>query len=584
MFETKQQKNYLITVIVLILILSLVTFWSPSRFRPKKNVESNNQTEDTYLKSKAYLDYLKNLKIDRNASKALFQELITEDDIKKEVEGALQTNQKITPPKIDESTLNISDKKGKEAVVNYFSEVVSKTLEYNNNFAAAQNLFSGTIPVRQDVYNNYIRLNEDLKKVEIPKEMLGLHKAMLISYSSYGDLMDISNKYTLGQKTKPWPELYRDYVIINDQAKKYKAGINSLAKKYDIASIPVTVKYAGGEIENINIPFIKTAYAGFLPGLPDISITIGDIPSLIWKGIQEGLVSSFSQFMAVMLSNVLEKIESNYLVSNFLYYTDALVSGQYAEDYLKKYVPNTFDKEIIRAFIPQFSCGAGNEYLRPIFQAKAMENLGFDPELLSPDDPNYYTKMARVGDFLSSPQGWEIVYKNVADKTVSEAEKAASQELLSPGLKVPRDSVGKAIKTSVNSIVSAQKAAFQAMFDLGTSNAEFAISSFVSNLTQNLINKFVFKGASSANGVIGVLKEQATCLAAAQLNVVLPAGNVEYAPPPPPPTTKEVFTEECKKNPSLCAPQSYTDYESCLNQEGDPNYCCDLFPNESVCF
>jgi hypothetical protein len=141
--------------------------------------------------------------------------------------------------------------------------------------------------------------------------------------------------------------------------------------------------------------------------------------------------------------------------------------------------------------------------------------LGFDPASVSVNDPDYFVKMARVGDFLSSPTGWEVYYRDVAMQTQSQAEKAAEQELVSQGFKSSRDQFDKGnIATAGTTALSALRTAFQSYLNLGTSNSRSMVSKLVSGLVQTFFNKFVFKGA--------VLKEQRVCLSAAQISPVLP--------------------------------------------------------------
>jgi len=295
---------------------------------------------------------------------------------------------------------------------------------------------------------------------------------------------------------------------------------------------------------------IKEAHALF--GVGDVSITVGDIPRIIKEAVEEGLTTSFANFMGSMLNKLIAKIESNYLIANFLYYTDALVAGQYTDDYLEKYVQDGLDRQIIKRFIPQFSCGAGTADLAPFFQAKAQEYLGFDIESLRPSDPQFYEKLNRIGDPLSFASSWEKYYESIAEQAQSEAEKAADRELTSPGLKTPRDTVNSAIAISINNITSASQASLNAIMNLGISNAKSFISGFVSQLTQNLLNKFVFKGVIANGGALGVLKEQSTCLAAAQLSPVLPVEAIQYVAPNQPPTQEELLEQECAKYPRGC--------------------------------
>jgi hypothetical protein len=116
---------------------------------------------------------------------------------------------------------------------------------------------------------------------------------------------------------------------------------------------------------------------------------------------------------------------------------------------------------------------------------------------------------------MASPEGWQQYYQSLAQTAQSEAQKAAENELSSSGLKTPRNTSANSISNSITSIVSAERASFAAILQLGINNAESIISATVAQLTQTLVNRFVFQGVTGNGGGIGVLKEQATCVAAA---------------------------------------------------------------------
>lgn len=250
-------------------------------------------------------------------------------------------------------------------------------------------------------------------------------------------------------------------------------------------------------------------------------VVVHDIPSDIREGIKSGLESAFTQFASAYLSQLLTKIESNYKIANFLYYSDALVSGQYLQDYLNKYVPNSLDQRMILTFIPQFNCGKNIDISQQL-QQNAINYLGFDPKNLSPDDPNFSQKLSRMGDFLASPSGWNAYYQDIAAQTENAAEKAAQEEITSSGIKSPHDANGD-IASSVNSIVQSEASGILSSLNLGTEHPDDLVGQMASGLTFTFIKNFAFKGA--------VFKEQATCLNATQIQPIEPVQNQAYSAP-----------------------------------------------------
>lgn len=579
MLETKQQKQYFFTALVLVVILALVTFLNQPNFRYQE-VKVQNQA-NTVAAQEAYLKYIASLQIDPAASKQLFQQIITQDDIKREVESDLQITQPIVPPVVPDTDIRLNNKTGAQAVTDYLSATTGIALNFSNKTKQMNDaLYSGDQSVVNQVQEQFKKSYQELAQTGVPRDAAPMHKALLTAYAAYGRLLDAAKAYDPNAEANTWPKVYQQYAVINNETKTYNDELNKLTSKYQLAGQTISPYYVEKNDQGNQIfTFIKTAHALF--GIGDMTITIGDIPRIIMDAVKEGLVASFAKFMGSFLGKIVDKIESNYMVANFLYYSDALVSGQYTSDYLNKYVSDNLDRQIIKKFIPQFNCGKQDPNLKTVFEAKASQYLGFDPTDVDPNDPDYFQKMAKVGNFLSSPQGWNLHYDDLANTAKGEAEKAAEKELTSSGLKTPRDAVNRTIATSINSIVSSEKAAIQGIIQLGISNASSFISSFVAQLTEQLTTKFVFRGAVAGNGTVGVLKEQPTCLATAQMQVVLPAASTQYETPPPAPSQDQVLLEQ---QVNACVLQA--DYSSdCLNKvyQYNSSQCTSGSQNASLC-
>lgn len=546
--ETKQQKKYFTTTIVLVIILSLITFWSRGTLNTAKNIPMSNGGM-TVAQAEAYLNYLETLKVDPEASKKLFHELITEEELKKEVEAELQVDQPVTPPKIDDRALVINNTSGQSAVEEYFDKAGGAAA----NFALevqkyGSGLFSGDVGTAEAVEREAQLSYRKLVSTPVPKEAVAFHKSLLATVDTYKQLAMVSKDYDPYASTQPWPEVYQNYSVLNDQMKVFGEQIQVLIDKYKLADFPITTNIAYEIPQEKNIPFVKTAHALF--GVGDTTIILTDIQALIRTAVEEGLSAAFSVFLGAMIEKVLTKIENNYLIANFLFYTDALVAGQYTDDYLNKYVGDTFDRQVIKKFIPQFTCGSQPDNLRPVLQAKATQYLGFEPASIDVKSTDYYQQLSKVGNFLSSEQGWKLKYQEIADLAKAEAEKAAERELTSSGLKTARDTVKVNIKLSLNSIQSAAKASFNSIMQLGMTQAKQFISKFIAALTQAMVTKFVFRGVTSGNA--GVLLEQSTCVAAAQMQIVIPTDNTVYQDPAAAPKPDDVLRQECQNFSGGC--------------------------------
>lgn len=554
MLETKQQKRYFVTSVALILVLAIVSSCTKTDFRYQNKGGSQGlsaQQQEEALK-KAYADYVKSIKTDPAATKQLFQELYSEQELKVMVRGELKADQPIVVPEVPDASIKVTKASGQQAVVDYLTSSLTAVAGFNERLkGAGQDLASGSAAaVKAELAN----VAQQLRGVPVPAEAVGLQKSLLASYASYERLADASEASATGLGPDPWPEAYRHYGVIDETARRYAEDLAKLDQKYKLSDLgPLKIAVKSAEPSASGLPFVKTAQALF--GIGDFSFTtiVVDIPKLIFDAIKVALVNAFTRFIMTMLQKIIDKIERNYRISNFLYYTDALVSGQYSDDYLKKYVRDEIDREVIKKFMPQFSCNQSNAALQPVIKQKAVTHLGFDPSTLDPTSPDYLVKLSRVGNFLAQPTGWETYFQDAAAQTQSEAETAADRELKSQGFKSPRDVTQLLIGKSLSSIESSLKASLNNLLNVGTSVTSGSgfkglLTNIITTLTQTFLINFIFKGVTGGN--LSVLKEQATCVAALQFNLVVPAGEETFVQPQV--DEEAIRQQECAKYPRGC--------------------------------
>lgn len=519
MLETKEQKQIFAGCLALIVILGLISFFNKPNFTYK-------ETPQTAKKPFDYNAYLASIKIDPKASQKLYEQIISEEEVRKDMETALQVNQSVVLPIIEDATIKLSKQSGQQPVLDYMKSValIVQSLEDKVQPSSDIILDPNADPAATDKLIAQVSgLLDQYYQTPVPEEAAVFHKSHLASLDTFVDLLRVSKSYQMDNSADPWPMLYRDYDIINQEMVTMGQEYQRLDQKYSINQNlqQEEQQYANGSI------FVKRAdaFLGF-------TLTI-DIFRKAQEILKSALANAFAQFAASFFNRIITKIESNYKIANFLYYTDALVSGQYVDDYLDKYVKDNLDKAMVKSFIPQISCGISDPALKQVFRAKADQYLGFDPQAVSPNDPNYYAKMARIGDFLATPSGWQLYYQDLADQAQAKAEDAATKELLSQGLKASRDTAQKGqISTAVASSLSSLRGAINSFFNLGVANASSPISRIASAAVQTFINSFVFKGA--------VFKEQNVCIAVPQIQPVLPGPDTAIPPEPPAPTEQQV--------------------------------------------
>ncbi len=578
-----QQKQIITACIILVIILGLITACSRPNFKFSTKPISSNSTGLTPEQSKAYEDYLSTIKTDPKASQELFQTILTKDDVEKEVTNSLRPDLPKQIPTIDVAKIKVSKSANAEVASQYLSQTLGKVYSFNNSTKISnQNLFEASYQERQQLLSDISTLTKQIYAIEVPADAINLQISLLTALASYENLVNVAGSYNAqdySSNEQIWPKVYNTYSIVSEQNDIYSQELTKLANKYKISQIESQSSYAdyqpGESKDENNFSLIPKAHAFLGIGDLTFSTTIGDIPRIIMDAIQAGIESAVLQFLSSMLAKLIEKIEKNYLIANFLYYSDALVNAQYAQDYMSKYVADVVDQNVIKQLIPQFACGRQPYNLRPLLEARATQHLGFNPATLSLEDPNYYSKLASVGDFLSSPEGWDVYYQDLADMTVGASQQAINRELTSAGLKTPRDANKLSISQSISNIVSAQRAGFNALLMSSISSAKNLIAKVVATLTETLINKFVFAGVSGSGGNIGVLKEQPMCLDTFQITPVVAMEPTNYVPPPPPPTTEDAAGIQCSYQASLtnsCTEAVLSYLQKCASS-GDSSTC-----------
>lgn len=504
-------KKYFLGIIgFLVVVLLVVTFVQPGSFRyNEEGVTKEEQAKADALR-KQYAEYLASIKPDPEASKKLFRELIDEKQLEKQVAAELKTNQKITVPEIPNSKLALTQESGQAPVDTYFKAVQPVIRQYAQNAgSSAPRLFNDADP--EQIAIDTTAALEQLYKTPVPEDVLAFHKAeigtmeQIVALANTAEVVD-------EPKADPWPKVYEQYAVINDQTKVLKDEFSRLDQKYAL-----TTPRGEGQEPIVQSRIIKTANAQFSV------VVVEDIWATVEKIAREALASAFANFMNKFLDKLITDIQENYYVANFLYYTDALVRGQYVEDYLDKYITDAVDQQIITRFIPQFNCADNKDDLAPIFIAKAREYLGFDPSTIDPTSSDFYSKMGRLPDLF--PEEQELNFRGSAQTAMIRANESAIIEQLTPtGTKLPRsDVLGKQITTTVASINAQLQAAFNAKLGLGTNNTQSVVSQLVSSTINQFVDKYVFKGV--------VLKEQETCIQLPQLKPIVPGIEPGTTPP-----------------------------------------------------
>ncbi len=523
-FQNVPRKYLIGLIFVMVAILVTVTVIDPGAFVFHDNTDYDAQRQVAMDETKRYEALLASVQPDYTASQQLLEKIATEDLVRKEVNSSLDVNQTIVIPKIADSELTINPRNDRSAMVNYINKLGSAISNYNTEAEPGLSQTFGDNPDTAQITSAVERtklLATNIRGLPVPQEAISLHKAYLVAYDAYSSFLGTANDYAKGTNLDPWSKVYTSYAVINNQLATANKEYTKINKEYAL-NVPIPGEFASS---NQNFGLIKTANAQW---------PVMDVQAVVRYGIEVGLARAFSKFAINMLDKLVGHIEKSFAIASQLYYSQDL-GRFYSVEYMKKFVADPVDQDIIQKFLPQYFCinPSGNE-LKQIFTAKAQTNQGTDI-VIDPSDPQYLNKLARLGGDEKNYAGWwEDYYTSLAAQTQREAESAASKEVLSPGLKSGRDLVDGQIKKTMSSIFNVQEAAISGTINLGTNNTENAVSQLVATVVESLVNKFVFTpigGGSSSGGGIGVIAEQNVCLRTPKMKPIAALPTSEYETP-----------------------------------------------------
>lgn len=522
--EDKNKKVTFGIIALAIIALVVVTLGQPGEWSFKDRTDYDAANKAAQAELEQYKAFLAELNPNYAASQQLLEKIATEDVVREQVEKTLQTKQKIVIPQVTNAELKISSRKDGDFVLNYLNDVSSMVANYKSAVSNTTNsLFAANADSSElaKAKAETTRLLASLKSVEVPSSLVEMHKANIISFQKYGQIFDDAASYSAGTKIDPWADFYQNYSVIDNRLAVVNSELTRVGQEYALSE----------EIQNsLNVFGVKTAQAQFA-GLVTVST---DLKRDILEGIKIGLAKAFAQFSIQMLDKLVGHIEKSFAIASQLYYSNEL-GRFYSVEYMKKFVSDPLDQDIIQKFLPEYFCiNPTKKDLDKIFVAKARENIGNDLTI-SPGDPDFLKKLARLGsDEKNYPQWWEGYYESLAAKTKAEAENASTKEVLSPGVKTGRDIVSNQVNKTVSAIFSVQEAAISGTINLGTNNTENPIGQLVAGVVENLVNKFVFtpiSGGASSSGGIGVIQERNVCLDTASIKPLIPLASSTYENP-----------------------------------------------------
>lgn len=517
-FSNIPRKYILGGILAMIIILVSITAINPGSFIFPNNTDYDAQRELAANEAKEYEALLASVEPDYNASQQLLKKIASEDVVRQEVESTMRTDQKIVIPQVPLTDIKVDPRDDAAIVVNYINQVGSMITNYNESVRPKVNSVFNTnadSSAISQAQSETKALVQNIRGLSVPASAVALHSAEIVAYEKYIQFLSTAENYAGNKTQEPWADVYGQYAVIDNRLDVAKTELSKLQQKYAFDFSP--------QVAPSGLSLLKTANAA---GWPVI-----DLWNVAWEGIRAGLAKSFANFSIKMLDKLVSHIEKNFAIASQLYYSNEL-GRYYSVEYMKKFVTDPLDQDIIQKFLPQYFCvnPSGND-LKKIFTAKARANQGTDM-VIDPNDPQYLQKLARLGGDEKNYEGWwEDYYTSLAAQTQREAEAAATKEVISPGLKTGRDLISGQINKTMSSIFNVQEAAISNTLGLGTNNADNPVGQIVAGVVEGLVNKFVFtpiSGGASGGGGIGVATERNVCISVPKIKPIASVPGSEY--------------------------------------------------------
>jgi hypothetical protein len=227
---SERQRN-IAAAIVLILILSGVSFWNKGYNQRHKNVATNTQDTDQIVRTED------GVTTDLRASVQIMDTVIKPEDIEKDVAAKLGVDRQFVLPEIPDSSLNINNVNTTQGIAAYLQSNISLIEDYNVRVdELMERIYTDTITLSE--------LNQAQKETEAivkklyampsPKDTVSLHKSLINVYTANIDLIKQAKAYQADPSEDAWKGVYADYVVINDAVLKMNENYTNLRQKYAI--------------------------------------------------------------------------------------------------------------------------------------------------------------------------------------------------------------------------------------------------------------------------------------------------------------------------------------------------------------
>lgn len=202
------------------------------------------------------------------------------------------------------------------------------------------------------------------------------------------------------------------------------------------SGLPASSLYTS-EMKQRYVSKINSDWAAYTKKYSDLDARIDNANQGFWKTV---LISMLLQTSKAVADALVNKLVSNYKITNIKQYTDSLATMAYDNQFIRQNFPNNQDQLIARSFLENPLL---RNQIQPAIFVAADAALGYNPQTISTTDPNFYTQMAAAGNANANPYFKQAVYVGSADQARAQSVAAAQQQIsMGVGYKAPVNCAG----------------------------------------------------------------------------------------------------------------------------------------------
>lgn len=207
-------------------------------------------------------------------------------------------------------------------------------------------------------------------------------------------------------------------------------------KLKDVKDTPIATLIQG-QLRQSLIQQYTTELATIQKRLDELNAQYRNATRNFWKSVLVKVLLTTTKAVAQKLVN---NLTNTYKIKDFQGYADAVASQVYTTNLIRKNVPDGADQLILRSMLNN---PLAVQSVMPAVRQRTDAALGFSPDEVNFDDPDFYMKMSRVGAGDTNPFAVHVAMVDEAYQLQSKGSEAAKSEIIqSNGFKTPKDCPG----------------------------------------------------------------------------------------------------------------------------------------------